>query len=141
MVWQFGSTVRVRKRGRFAPMEGITRPSAAERVLQKALARVKPDDDGEADFRFGKAANFNPPTQPTRPSTTVNWPDDEETTDPGPEFVLIDYDEVARDEEEIRVENPDDSEQYVMVKRCLVWLGRRRDTGDFVRLNFKYPEE
>lgn len=127
------------RRSTIAPMEGITRQSALERVLAEAKARIPATDDTEAHFRFGKPATFTPPEQKTGPTVTTTFPDDgQDQTDAPPEAVITDYDEIARKEETIRVENPDDAEQYVMVKRCTVWLGQNRRTGDYVRLNFKY---
>ncbi|TGQ69511.1 hypothetical protein EN829_015075 [Mesorhizobium sp. M00.F.Ca.ET.186.01.1.1] len=97
-------------------------------VLKRALSRVKPDDGGEAHFRFGKASRFTAvtPEQRTQPGATVTWPDDGNQDDEPKEIHIIEYDEVSRCWETIRVENPDDSEQYVMVRNTtrVVFVGR-----------------
>lgn len=132
------STITIKK-PRFASLEKITRQSAAEAILQRALARVKPEGDGEAHFRFGKPARFEQATQQSGPSIRVEYPDDTGQID-DPEIVVLDFDEIDREEETIRVENPADSEQYVMVKRCkrILFLGRA--DGIYRRFNFKYDD-
>jgi hypothetical protein len=132
------STITIKK-PRFASLEKITRQSAAEAILQRALARVKPEGDGEAHFRFGKAARFEQATQQSGPSIRVEYPDDTGQID-DPEIVVLDFDEIDREEETIRVENLSDSEQYVMVKRCKRILFQGRADGIYRRFNFKYDD-
>lgn len=110
-------------------LESITRPSAGERVLQEALARVSaPDNSGDADFSIGKAARFTltDPVKKTSPGVSVTWPNDGNQDDEPKEIHIIEFDEVSRCWETIRVENPDDPDQYVMVRNTLrvVFLGR-----------------
>ncbi|AZV21483.1 hypothetical protein [Mesorhizobium sp. M7A.F.Ce.TU.012.03.2.1] len=97
-------------------------------VLKRALAKIKPDEGGDAHFRFGKASRFTltTPEQKTQPGATVTWPDDGNQDDEPKEIHIIEFDEVSRCWETIRVENPDDPEQYVMVRNTLrvVFLGR-----------------
>ena len=132
------STITVKK-PRYASLEKITRQSAAEAILQRALARVEPEGDGEAHFRFGKAARFDQTTQQSRPGIRVEYPDEDGQID-DPEIVVLDFDEIDREEETIRVENPDDAEQYVMVKRTLRILFQGRADGIYRRFNFKYDD-
>lgn len=124
----------------FAPLEKITRQSAAETILQRALARVPPEGDGEAHFRFGRAAKFDQTPQQSGPSIRVEYPDENQqpADDPSNDIVVLDFDEIDREEEEIRVENPDDAEQYVMVKRVTRILFQGRADGIYRRFNFKY---
>ena len=133
------STITIKKPV-FASLEKITRQSAAEAILQRALAKVKPEGDGEAHFRFGKAARFEQATQQSGPSIRVEYPDDSGGQMDDPEIVVLDFDEIDREEETIRVENPDDSEQYVMVKRCKRILFQGRADGIYRRFNFKYDD-
>ncbi|MBZ9705392.1 hypothetical protein LB543_01440 [Mesorhizobium sp. ESP7-2] len=110
-------------------LESITRPSAGQVVLQAALAKVPPvDNSGDADFSIGKAARFTvtQPEQKTNPGVTVTWPKDNNQDDEPKKIHIIEYDEVARCWETIRVENPDDKDQYVMVRNTLrvIFLGR-----------------
>ncbi|TIW11296.1 MAG: hypothetical protein E5V66_14120 [Mesorhizobium sp.] len=97
-------------------------------VLKRALAKVKPDEGGEAHFRFGKASRFTltSPEQKTQPGVNVSWPDDGNQDDEPKDIHIIEYDEVSRCWETIRVENPDDPEQYVMVRNTtrVVFVGR-----------------
>jgi hypothetical protein len=119
-------------------LESITRPSAGERVLQAALARVPPvDNSGEADFSIGGPSSFTitDPEKNTNPSVTYHWPDDGNKDDEPKEIHIAEYDEVSRCWETIRVENPEDSEQYVMVRNStrVVFVGR--DDGRYIALN------
>ncbi|RWB85908.1 MAG: hypothetical protein EOQ52_20365 [Mesorhizobium sp.] len=112
--------------------------SGGDSVLKRALSKVKPDEGGEAHFRFGKASSFSlvdPTTQRTSPSVSYNWPDDGNQDDEPKEFHIIEYDEVSRCWETIRVENPDDPEQYVMVRNTLRVVFVGRDDGLYRAFN------
>ncbi|MER9355570.1 hypothetical protein NKI61_20070 [Mesorhizobium sp. M0514] len=111
-------------------------------VLKRALSKVKPDAGGEAHFRFGKASRFTltTPEQQTNPGTTVNWPPEDPADDPDDGIVIIDYDYVDRAVEKLRVENPDDSEQWVEVERATKIMFRNRTTGIYVRFNFDWSK-
>lgn len=102
----------------FGPMERVVRPFVAPRVL--ALDRVPPPPKPDPDTpeivhaRWGGEGNasFNVRGSPAPP------PDPEPDPEPDPS-VVIDFEEVAREEELIRVENPADAAQYVMVADIL----------------------
>lgn len=126
-------------------VEKITRAGLSEDVLKRLRAkRPAVDMSGEADFRFGKPSRFQltDPTvnAPQNPSVEVHFPDKEKPEEPPSGVIVLQYDEVARHEETIRVENPDDAEQYVMVKRALTVLMLGRDNGVYIALNFKYDD-
>lgn len=97
----------------------ITDPAAGDALLKRLLARKElPADDAEASIRWGKTSRFNliEPEARGQPSVTVIWPDDEDEEEEE-EAPPLQYDEVSREVSVIRVENPTDSEQYVMVER------------------------
>ncbi|KQU77696.1 hypothetical protein ASD12_18015 [Mesorhizobium sp. Root102] len=113
-------------------------------VLNRTLAKVPvKDTSGDADFRFGKAARFTltTPEQRTNPGGGVTWPPDDPVDDPADGIVVIDYDYVDRAVEKIRVENPEDSEQWVEIERITKLLMRRRDNGTYVRFNFDWSKK
>lgn len=129
----------------FIRLESVTRPSAGERVLQEALARVpKVDNSGDADFSIGGPSSFTitePDGVNTNPGVSYQWPNDGNQNDEPKEVHIIEYDEVSRCWETIRVENPDDPEQYVMVRNTLrvVFLGR--DDGLYRAFNLAKASE
>lgn len=112
-------------------------------VLKRALAKVKPDDGGDAHFRFGKASRFTltTPDQPTNPGVKVTWPPDDQQNDPKDGIVIDDFDYVDRSVEKIRVVNPDDAEQYVIVERILKVMFVDRQTGRYKRFNFDWSKK
>lgn len=74
----------------------------------------------ESEIRWGKASSFqwsvsNPPA--TNGGGSVSFPDGDDDEEPEPESKTLEFDETTRTVEDIRVENPDDSEQYVIVQR------------------------
>lgn len=114
--------------GRKGAIEEITRTGLSEEVLKKLAARRPPvDDSGEADFRFGGPSRFSlvEPEQPTNPrvSVTVNGGGEEEPIPP--EAQMLVYTEIHHETEDVRVENPDDPEDYVIVRRRIysIFLG------------------
>ncbi|RWO57120.1 hypothetical protein [Mesorhizobium sp.] len=126
-----------------ARLQLINRTGNGEDVLKRALGKVKPEESGDAHFRFGKASRFTltEPEQKTNPRTTVTWPSEEPVEDPEDGIVVIDYDYIDRAVETIRIENPDDSEQWVEVERITKIMFRRRDDGVYIRLNFDWSKE
>lgn len=74
-----------------------------------------PEVEGGACIRWGRASQFDDTSSIDRPRITFDWPDDEDEAEE--EIITLDYQEVMRAVSEIRVENPEDSEQYVMVER------------------------
>ncbi|RWQ12328.1 hypothetical protein [Mesorhizobium sp.] len=127
-----------------ARLELINRSGNGENVLKRALAKVKPEESGDAHFRFGKPSRFTltTPEQRTNPGSTVTWPPDD-PNDPQDGIVVLDFDEVDRKffEEKIRIENPDDPEQFVMVQDTEAILFVGRADGIYRRFNFKPQSE
>lgn len=127
-----------------ARLEIINRTGAGEKVLKDALDRVPAvDNSGEADFSIGGPARFTltTPDQRTNPGTTVNWPPEDPPDDPKDGIVIDDFDYVDRSVEKIRVENPDDAEQYVIVERILEVMFVDRQTGRYKRFNFDWSKK
>ena len=89
--------------------------SVSERRLQKRISRVPPEnEDLAANVRWGSGGTTPEPV----PWNFITFDeDDAEPEEPEPEEQTITYDEVSRETEDIRVENPDDPEIYVMVTR------------------------
>ncbi|TGQ95425.1 hypothetical protein EN851_07865 [Mesorhizobium sp. M8A.F.Ca.ET.208.01.1.1] len=112
-------------------------------VLKRALAKVKPDDGGDAHFRFGKASRFTltTPEQPTNPGATITWPPDDPSDDPKDGIVIDDFDYVDRSVELIRVTQKDEPDNYVIVERGLKYLFRDRQTGRYKRFNFDWSKK
>lgn len=130
--------------GSGARLEIINRTGGGTDVLNRALARVPAKDtSGDADFRFGKASRFTltTPDQSTNPGTSVTWPPDDPTDDPADGIVIDDFDYVDRSVEKIRVENPDDAEQYVIIERILKLMFVDRTTGRYKRFNFDWSKK
>lgn len=130
--------------GSGASLRIIDSAGNGQAVLNKALARIPPQGDGEAHFHFGGPSSFTltQPDQQTNPGATVTWPPDDSNKDDEPkEIHIIEYDEVFRSTEKIRVQNPDDPEQYVMVKSTLRIVFQGRDDGLYRGFNFKSAKE
>lgn len=88
----------------------------AERRLAKRLSRIPPEnEDLAANVRWGGPGDMGQPI----PWTYYSWPRDQPEPDdePEPQELTINYNEVSRETDEVRVENPDDKEIYVMVER------------------------
>ncbi|RVD13022.1 MAG: hypothetical protein EOS73_26295 [Mesorhizobium sp.] len=120
----------------------ISRTGNGADVLKRALEKVKPEATGDAHFRFGKPSRFTltTPEQPTNPGATVTWPPDDPADDPEDGIIIDDFDYVDRSVEKIRVENPDDAEQYVIVERILKVMFVDRQTGRYKRFNFDWSK-
>jgi hypothetical protein len=85
--------------------------------------------NGVANIRWGKPAKFQitePDTadQITYTTTTVNLSSDSEVDVPD-DVVVYDFSEYGRAIRKVRIENPDDSEQWVEVEviDCIVFTG------------------
>ncbi len=100
--------------------------------------RVLPGSDDEAYIEWGQTANFNASSEDNDPVENQEWrtefevlPKDEEKKED------ITFTEQSRNEEEIRVENPDDPDSYVMVKRIteITFKGKKGGTYKFVLNN------
>lgn len=94
-----------------------------DNVLQRYVDSRPPENlDDEANIRWGATSTFGFESGAgfgEAPTVTVTYPPTEDDTDPeNPADIYVDFEEVQelREETEVRVENPDDSEQYVMVK-------------------------
>ena len=104
--------------------EDLVRPFVVSPFLQKVIDNRPPrDDESQAELRWGKSANFtqvDPPENTNPRVTSVTFPDDTNEDDgDNSNFPLLDASEVYRKSENVRVENPDDSEQYIITKRAV----------------------
>lgn len=108
----------------------------AESFLQRAIAaRPLPDPDAVANIRWGKPATFGflGGNYQTVTTHVTYWIDPDDTD----EIVIETWQEIAADVEEHRVENPDDSEQYVIEERKTASVFQRPD-GSRVKLVFSW---
>lgn len=107
--------------------EAIVRPNVTlqSHLRDRTPAPVEVPEE-EAEIRWGKPSSFqwsttNPPSGTGGGGVVVRPnPDDEE--EPGaPVTKTVIFDEIAAstETEDVRVENPEDSEQYVIEQRCL----------------------
>lgn len=113
-------------------------------VLARVLAEKKPPATPEpAEIRWGKAPQFN--YVPLNPTTTVIWPSDpglqqQNPADPNQqEPPPLQYEEIWRAEQMVRIENPQDSEQYVIVTRITSIIFRGPDNRQH-QFNFHPPQ-
>lgn len=136
------TTVRI-KRNSYTSMEAITRQSRVDEILQRALsARPPVDDSGEADLRWGKKSRFELVDPQQVHGLRVRYAtngDGQQTQEPPPECNVLQFDEVQRGIEEIRIENPEDSQQYVIVERIAFIIFSAPD-GMYWRFNLKHDE-
>lgn len=119
------------------------KPGLSDDVLQRLALLRPPVTPGEAQIRWGRPSKFqiNEPEQPSEINyTTIVTGGGGVVTDPPPGTVLIEYDEYSRVEEEVRVENPDDPQQYVIVARITRIIFEHREDGFFIALNFNHPD-
>jgi len=118
----------------------VVKPGLSDEVLQRLALMRPPVVNGVSEIRWGKPSDFdittpNQPTQPSYTSVTVNM-----GTSPQPDdIVLYTYNEVWRQESDVRVENPDDPEQYVMVARTESIIFESQDDGFYLQFNFTNP--
>ena len=122
-----------------APIEWGSRPFAeADALLQKFVEqRPAVNLDAVANIRWGKDSTwgFLNSSGYTNINTTVIYP-----TDPGDddEDPITWYDQVAVDTEDVRIENPDDSEQYVIDQRMTQGVWKSRVSGAMIGLTFDW---
>ena len=110
----------------YASLSKIVRPSQLERVLQRFEKSIPADlDDGETTGCIGAPSQFqiNDPVQTNGIRWQVSFPDDEEE-DP---IEIEWYQEVAKSLVTVRVENPDDPQQYIITKRRTESVLQRED--------------
>lgn len=114
--------------------DAFRRISTAEGVLQRIINKRGPErDETDTDIRWGAAGDY--PDDGGGPQIISPLPpEDDEDEPPG----IIEYDEYQRFTEDVRVENPDDASQYVIVQRVtrIIFVGR--DDGLFRAFNFRY---
>lgn len=115
-----------------------------ERFLARLLARKPSEDqDAEAQVRWGKASDFVQALSGRKflPSIQIiNWPDFPGNDEDEEEEPVIDWEEIARTTSDVRVENPDDSDQYVIVQRVET-ITFQTPEGERIRLKFKNEAE
>lgn len=110
-------------------IEWTIRPyAAAEDLLQKVVAaRPLPDPDAVANIRWGKPSTFGflGGNFQTRVTHVTYWtdPDDDDDAE------IPVWEEIAQDVEDVRVENPDDPEQYVIERRRTASVFKRPDNS------------
>ena len=99
-------------------LSGSLFTSYAERRLATKLSRIPPEnEDLAANVRWGGPGDIGQPI----PWSYISWNKNEPEpgTGEGPERqeLTINYNEVSRETDKVRVENPEDKEIYVMVER------------------------
>lgn len=104
---------------RLAPERFVRSSVTIESFLRDRSAKPAEVPEQEAEIRWGKASNFqwsvsNPPATNGGGFTVRPGDEDDETP---PVASTLEFEEVHRTTENIRVENPSDSEQYVIVQR------------------------
>ena len=98
----------------------------AQRVIRRLIARRPGPSDSEASIRWGGPSRFEA-RAPVFPTVTVNDDDDQDDVNLTVNIPVLEFTEDERTEEEVRVENPDDSEQYVIVARATEIIFRGPD--------------
>jgi hypothetical protein len=133
-----------------AQPEKVVRPFEAFRERKdQALERLRavPGESFEAELCWGEApSNFPGTSDDPSSGFSTSQPDDEdEPAEPGPAGDLAwteEWEKNKRNTEKIRVENPDDAEQYVMVERLKVLYMRAPSQAPFNgrrhKFTFKY---
>lgn len=115
--------------GRRALMERL-------KAFREAAAAAEPDD---TEIRWGESPFFDVlDTAATQPNITIRFPENEQPPTTRPP---IQYDEVYREEEDLRIENPEDEEQYVDTKRVTTIIFLCQETGLLHQFNLNYPAE
>lgn len=109
----------------FGPFEDIRREALVERLVARRRA---PGEDSDASGCAGVPANFVEPSTGGG-SVSVTWPDEPDDPDEGSPEAAV-YTAVWWELEDVRVENPEDSEQYVITKRILQARYRRPDNTE-----------
>lgn len=122
----------------------IVKPGLSDDVLQRLALLRAPEEKAEAEIIWGKPSKFQI-TEPDQPeeinyTTIVNTGGGGGVIDTPLGAELLYYDEYQRKEEEVRVENPDDPAQYVIVARCQWIVFKGREDGIFRAFIFNNPE-
>ena len=125
----------------FSSKTGVSsqRYEESQRILDRIVLERPLPSDAEANIRWGDSSDFDlvsgsgnqVPTQPTItiiiPPDPECDPDDQQVIDwgcaslspdaCGPQVEVYKLTEICRNTEDVRVENPNDSDQYVIVQR------------------------
>lgn len=105
-------------------VEKVVRSFVTADLLVSRLVKLRPKDGegAEAEAIWGKASNFSVLDVTEKDdggvAVIVNWPKDDTSLD-GFEVDVptLEFEEFHRTVTVVRIENPDDSDQYVMVER------------------------
>lgn len=128
-------------------LEPIVRPAVSDkayRLLDRLVAaRPVSGDLPEASLLWGQASDFDvqelkAPEKPTSPGISIVDGNDDGVPDEDPGPTTFTYTEVSRKEHKVRIENPQDSEQWVEFMIMDEWTGQR-DDGVQVVLVFQNP--
>lgn len=147
-----GGAVLAETRGAASRSSGImdrtVRPFTVTDALKRALdGRPKFDAEDTALLCWGEPSEFLLSSFGSAPSgggLTVQWDADNDGKDDDNKDVSLcdaeadEYQEVCRETRKIRVENPNDPNQYVIVERALA-ITLQSPAGTLVRFNFNYP--
>jgi hypothetical protein len=107
------------------------------RFIAAAEARRPVEDEGPADLRWGKPSKFNVLAGGGGSVDNIDYVlnggggDDE----PPPEVPVLEYTEIDKSTSDHRIENPDDPEQYVIVRRR-AWSLFEGPEGVLVRFTY-----
>jgi len=117
---------------------GVRPFQAREDLLQRYVEQRPPENqDAVANIRWGKKSTFGflGGNFQIAPTVIIHY-----YTDPGDDDELqIDWhDQVAVDTEDVRVENPDDEEQYVIDQRMTQGVWKNRNSGKLIGLTFDW---
>lgn len=116
----------------------------ADSVLAEFIERAEnlrpPEDDGEADIRWGKPSKFDVVDRGANAVSGIDYvlgggggsPEDPVP----PEAEIEVYTEVQKGVSDHRIENPDDAEQYVIVRRRAWSVFQRASDGTFFRFDY-----
>jgi len=126
----------------FGTADDVVKPGLSDDVLQRLALLRPPVEQGPAEIRWGKPSKFQitEPDQPTEINyTTIVNTTGGTTVDLPLGAKTVYFDEVGRNEEQIRIENPDDPEQYVIEARATAIAFQGRNDGTFYVFTFNYP--
>ncbi|MEK9752502.1 MAG: hypothetical protein VW338_04725 [Rhodospirillaceae bacterium] len=96
----------------------------ADKLVNRLIARRPGPSDGEASLRWGGPSRFEA-RAPEYPTITITGGSDDQDVIDELDVPTLEFEEHERTVSEIRVENPDDPDQYVMVERIetITWRG------------------
>lgn len=119
-----GGTLSGQLRWTIGDFRSVSRQTAVvESFLKDRTPGPLEVPEQEAEIRWGKPSNFNwsvtTPSGGFNPRETVSGSHDDDEDDEGEEIgpKTLEFNETARRVTTVRVENPEDAEQYVIVKR------------------------